>query len=306
MRFIQRFGRIDCIGSEHGEIFGFNFLPETGIEENLGLEEILRERIREIQATIGEDAAILEPGEKLNEEAMYAIYEKDETKFEGYEKDDEDFSDLGEAVELFRQLRDEDPEEFERIASLRDGIRAGKRWNDKGLYVFCQAGSYRQLYLLDEDGEVTSRDLRHVLKAISCERAEPPVPLPDGYNAAVMRVKERFEREVRDRRAERENRRSRNRGQRYVRRELQELFAGTEDATLRERINALERPFGGPLVSVVERRLNQLQRQGIKGDELLRELEALYSRYRMYEMPSRREEAREDDMPRVICSEALM
>jgi len=306
VRLIQRFGRIDRIGSEHDEIFGFNFLPETGIEENLGLGEILRERIKEIQATIGEDAAILEPGEKLNEEAMYAIYERDETKFEGYEEDEEDFTDLGEAVELFRQLRDEDPEEFERIVSLRDGIRTGKRSKEKVLYVFCQAGGYRQLYLLDHDGEVVSRDFRHTLKAISCERAEPAVPLPVDYNAAVMRVKERFEREVRERLAERENRRSRNRGQRYVRRELQVLFAKTEDAAVRERINALERPFGGPLVSAVERRLNQLQRQGVKDDELLQELEGLYSRYRMYEISSRREATRsEDDTPRVICSEAL-
>jgi hypothetical protein len=149
----------------------------------------------------------LEPGEKLNEEAMYAIYERDETKFEGYEEDKEDLADLGEAVELFRQLRD-DPEEFERIASLRDGIRTGKHSNEKGLYVFCQAGGYRQLYMLDREGEVISRDFCCVLKAISCEEAEPPFPLPPGYNAAVMCVKERFEREVKERRAERENRRS--------------------------------------------------------------------------------------------------
>ncbi|MGH3145716.1 MAG: hypothetical protein ACRDTR_07920 [Rubrobacter sp.] len=84
------------------------------------------------------------------------------------------------------------------------------------------------------------------------------------------------------------------------------LFAGTEDAGLRERINALERPFGGALVSAVERLLNQRQRQGVKGDELLQELEGLYSRYRMYEASSRREATRgEYDTPRVICSEAL-
>lgn len=242
VRLIQRFGRIDRIGSKHGEIFGFNFLPETGIEENLGLGEILRHRIREVQATIGEDAAILEPGEKLNEDVMYAIYEKDEGAFEGYE---EDFTDLGEVVELFRLLREEDPEEFERISSLRDGIRAGKSSREKGLYVFCRSGGYRQLYLLDVNGEVKSRDLRHILRAISCGREEDGIPLPAGYNAAVMRVKERFEREIRERRAERESRRSRNRGQRYVRRELQVLFAGTEDAAVRERINALERPVRG-------------------------------------------------------------
>ncbi len=306
VRLIQRFGRIDRIGSEYGEIFGFNFLPERGIEANLRLGEILRERIREIQATIGEDAAILEPGEKLNEEAMYAIYEKDETKFEGYEEDEEDLTDLGEAVEYFRQLRDEDPEEFERIASLRDGIRAGRLVGERGLYVFCRSASYRQLYLLDESGEVLTKDLRRILKLVSCEPGESGVRLPAGHNAAVMRVKEQFVREVGERRAEREHRRSRNRGQRYVRRELQVLFANTKDAVVRERINALERPFGGPLLGPVERRLNALQRAAIKGEELLEELEGLYSRYRMYESPSRPEPSREEDeTPRIVCSEAL-
>lgn len=305
VRLIQRFGRIDRIGSEHGEIFGFNFLPETGIEENLGLRGILRRRIKEIQTTIGEDAAILEPGEKLNHEAMYAIYQKDEAAFEGYEEDEEEFLDLGEAVELFRQLRDEDPETFERISNLRDGIRTGKSSQVKGLYVFCAAGTYRQLYLLDEDGEVVSRDLRRVLKTIACEPEEHSIGLPTGYNAAVMRTKERFEKEVRERRAERENRRSLKRGRKYVRRELQVLFACSEDGEMRDRINTLEAAFGGALIDPVERRLNQIQRQSIEGEELLRQLEELYARYGMYEAPIRRPIRERDDTPRIICSEAL-
>ena len=38
VRLIQRFGRIDRIGSEHERIFGFNFLPETKLDKNLGLK----------------------------------------------------------------------------------------------------------------------------------------------------------------------------------------------------------------------------------------------------------------------------
>lgn len=144
------------------------------------------------------------------------------------------------------------------------------------------------------------------MKIIACEPAELIVGLPAGYNASVMRVKERFEREVRDRRAERESRRSLKKGQRYVRRELRVLFAQSDDEEVRQRINALERPFGGALISTVERRLNQLSRQSVKGEALLRELEELYSRYRMHEMPFRRETADEEDAtPRIVCSEAL-
>lgn len=39
VRLIQRFGRIDRIGSAHDEIYRFNFLPETELEHNLGRHE---------------------------------------------------------------------------------------------------------------------------------------------------------------------------------------------------------------------------------------------------------------------------
>ena len=78
VRLIQRFGRIDRIGTEFEVIRGFNFLPEVGLERNLGLRRRLQQRIQEIHDTIGEDAAILDASERLNESAMYAIYEPGE------------------------------------------------------------------------------------------------------------------------------------------------------------------------------------------------------------------------------------
>ncbi|MBI5197061.1 MAG: helicase, partial [Nitrospirae bacterium] len=58
VRLIQRFGRIDRIGTEHDAVYAFNFLPETELERNLGLRQKLANRIQEIHDTIGEDAAI--------------------------------------------------------------------------------------------------------------------------------------------------------------------------------------------------------------------------------------------------------
>ena len=55
VKLIQRFGRIDRIGSENETITGYNFLPELGIEQNLGLHARLAARIQEIHDTIGED-----------------------------------------------------------------------------------------------------------------------------------------------------------------------------------------------------------------------------------------------------------
>jgi PLD-like domain/Helicase conserved C-terminal domain len=133
VRLIQRFGRIDRIGSEHEKVYGFNFLPELGIENNLGLRQCLRNRIQEIHDTIGEDSAILDRTEQLNEESMYAIYDKKTLGSESLEYEDgEEFLDLNEAEEILRQLRADDPAEYDRIANLRDGIQLRKLRSKKG------------------------------------------------------------------------------------------------------------------------------------------------------------------------------
>ena len=144
VRLIQRFGRIDRIGSTHDSVYGFNFLPEVGLDKNLGLRERLHHRIQEIHDTIGEDAAILDRTESLNEEAMYAIYEKQGGQLSLFEGEDE-YLDLNEAEEILRTLRRENPAEYERIANLRDGIRAARTSAQQGAFVFCQAGRYQQL-----------------------------------------------------------------------------------------------------------------------------------------------------------------
>jgi hypothetical protein len=59
VRLIQRFGRIDRIGSDFDKVYGFNFLPETGLDRNLGLRQKLHNRVQEIHDTIGEASTAL-------------------------------------------------------------------------------------------------------------------------------------------------------------------------------------------------------------------------------------------------------
>jgi len=204
VRLIQRFGRIDRIGSDHDVVYGFNFLPETGIERTLGLRQKLHNRIQEIHDTIGEDSAILDPTEHLNEEAMYAIYEKQGNQLSLFEEE-EALVDLNEAAEILRQMRKGYPDEYERIVNLRDGIRTARPSSQPGLYVFCQAGRYQQLYLLNQQGEVVSRDIAHILRIIQCGPELRGTALPSGYNTTVMQVKHLFTEEVQHRQTAREH-----------------------------------------------------------------------------------------------------
>ena len=308
VRLIQRLGRIDRIGSEHDVVYAFNFLPETGIERNLGLREKLRNRIQEIHDTIGEDSAILDRSEQVNEEAMYAIYERKGGQLSLFEDEEgEEFLDLNEAEEILRQLRKENPGEFERIASLRDGIRTVKPSVTKGLYVFCQAGRYQQLFLLDEKGDVESRDIPRILGTIKCGPELKGRTLPSGYNSAVMRVKRQFAEEVKHRQAEREHTLSLTQGQRYILREMRILFEATTDEDTKGQINILEKAFRGPITTAINREINLLRRNGVGGQELLKNLTRIYHQHSMRDFLDRRSFQLEDQpIPKIVCSEGLV
>jgi hypothetical protein len=102
----------------------------------LGLKQILRQRIREIHETIGGDSSILEANESLNEQAMYAIYEGSCATLETLEEDpDEGSVYLAEAEEMLRILRQNDPDEYTRIATLPDGLRSARRSKTEGLFL---------------------------------------------------------------------------------------------------------------------------------------------------------------------------
>lgn len=315
VKLIQRFGRIDRIGSENDLIYGFNFLPETGLEKNLGLRQKLANRIQEIHETIGEDAAILDPTEQLNEEAMYAIYEKAESHQLSLFEDAGELLDLNEAEEMLRQLQKENPTEYERIANLPHGIRTARFSLNKGMYVFCEASypnrkdwkGYQQLYWIDGQGEIISKDVSRILGMLKSSITEPGLLLPHNYNQAVMNIKSKFSEEVKHRQSEREYSRSLSQGQRYIVRELGLFFKAIEDEDIRKQINILEQAFRQPMTTVLKRDLNSIKKQGLTGDNLFRELKKLYNQHDLRNLLDRHHlQDNEKPIPMIVCSQALV
>lgn len=306
VRLIQRFGRIDRIGSEHDVIWAFNFLPETELDKNLGLKEKLKNRIREIHETIGEDAAVLDNTEQLNPEAMYAIYEKRGGQLSLFEELDE-VIDLNEAEEFMRQLKKENPEEYERIVKLRDGIRVGRTSTTKGSFVFCQAGKYQKLFLLNSERKVVNQDISEILNILKCGPDQPPKPLPVGHNLTVMEVRKLFEGEVKHIMTLKEQALSLSHGQRYVIREMRLLFGMAKDDDMRNQINILEKAFRGPITPAINKELNRLRRNGVTGEDLLKSLITIYHQHNIKDWVAKgAKEEQKLEIVRIICSEALV
>jgi len=307
VRLIQRIGRVDRIGTEYDKIFVYNFLPETELEKNLGIKAKLDRRIQEIRDTIGEDAKILDPSERLNEKVMYAIYEekKDQLELFGEEVSDE-IVDLNEAEELFRNMK---KDELNRIKELRDGIRTGRAGEKKEFFVFCKAGKYKQLFLVDEQGDVVTRDISEILKTIKAKPDEQGKPLPSDYNRIAMKIRRGFDKEVKHRYTEQEHTEKLTYAQKYVISKLGSLFKRTRDAELRSQINLLEKAFRGRLTDACKKELNRLKSESVTGDELLKSLKTLYQKYHLGERSENkeiREGKRKTEISRIVCGEAML
>jgi len=307
VRLIQRFGRIDRIGSEHDTIYAYNFLPERALEQTLGLQERLAQRIQEIHDTIGEDAAILAPDERLNEEALYAIYARgDVSRFEEDEVDE--FVDMNEALEIVRQLREDNPDLYRHITELRDGIRCGYANGRTGAVVFCRAGRYRQLYLVDEHGDILTRDAPHILNLMKCTPDTPAAPLPTGHNATVMQVKRAFDRENEFRQSEQQHTLSLTKAQRYVLAELRILYAESDDA-LRQQIAVLDAAFQQPITRpAIRTALNRIRRESLTGRALLETLTQLFHVHGLDTLLRQEHDHGEenDALSYIICSEGFV
>lgn len=119
VRLIQRAGRIDRIGSEHEMIEIASFLPEKELEAGLGLEEVLRRRIREFIEVFGEDSGVLPAEAAPQETEMVRAYSGEALASE--EADDDELDGLSRHQERLLRFRREEPEEYMRVLHLRPG-----------------------------------------------------------------------------------------------------------------------------------------------------------------------------------------
>ena len=284
VRLIQRFGRIDRIGSEFDVIRGYNFLPDTALDRHLDLRSTLRARIRDIHETIGEDARILESDEQLNEEAMFSVYADAEASTE----DDEDAAEklsLGDVEAIIRGLRESDPAGFEQISTMRDGVRSARTATFAGVAAYCEARAsggrdepavQRELMLLDEKGDHVTSEVAEILALLQCDPRERRHSLPDRHNRMVGRARAKFSESVRHRIAQRRHPRITSVSQRWVLTELTEMHRSEEYKDVRSQLGELENALRRPLSSAARRAIDRLRRTRPTGLRLVDAVKLIY------------------------------
>ena len=195
VRLIQRFGRVDRIGSPHDEIHLHNMLPDAELDENLGLTEKLSDRIQAFHDLIGLDNKVLSEEEQLNAQGVGVIYD-DKVMPELDDMLDEVAANQR-AIALLQNIRRNDPDLWRTITELPDGIRSALTCSKGGnvddapqsgeTMVMMATSDAVRCYAVADNLVPRAIGTGQFVTAAECGPDTPTAPLPENTNERCQR-----------------------------------------------------------------------------------------------------------------------
>ncbi|MDL1983613.1 MAG: SNF2-related protein [Deltaproteobacteria bacterium] len=195
-KVLQRVGRVNRVGTEHKNIYIFNFFPTDQSDRHIGLEDNIKAKIQAFHDTLGEDARYLTEEEIVSSHELFgdSLYKRLTSKktYQG-DEEEEGRSEL-EYLKFIRDIRDDQPELFQKIKLLPKKARSAKD-NDAEtdrLLTFFRKGKLKKFFI---SGGKSSRELTF-FEAVDIFKCEPDTPrqkISKQYYTMLDRNKARFD-----------------------------------------------------------------------------------------------------------------
>ncbi len=181
-RLMQRVGRINRIDTPFDKIYTFNFFPTRQADSEIELTNIARSKIEAFLSLLGGDAAILTEGEPVSSHELFDKLISKKTITE----DEEEESEL-KYLKIIEDVRDKNPELFERIKRLPKKARSAKKVTQAFLPVaqtflsvlltFFRKGKLMKFFLSNAN-DTKELDFLTSAKIFECKAEEKRESLP--------------------------------------------------------------------------------------------------------------------------------
>lgn len=190
-RVLQRAGRVNRLGTAYPSIFIFNFFPTTHADLHLGLEINITNKIQMFHDILGEDAKYLSDGEVIGSQELFDTLNNKKA----YTGEDQEGDSELKYLELMRNIRDEQPELFNKIKQLPKKARSGSRKPELSadqLITFFRLGKLKKFYRnqAGQSEEITFFDAARLLE---CPPDTPREKVPGDYYHLLETNKQRFQ-----------------------------------------------------------------------------------------------------------------
>jgi len=161
-RLMQRVGRINRVDTKFKKIYTFNFFPTEQANTQLKLEEAAKMKIQAFISMLGADAQLLTEGEPIE---SHELFDRLLSKKTITGEDEAEESEL-KYLQIIRNLRDSEPDLFERVKRLPKKARTAKVRNDKkpSLVTYFRKGKLQKFFLATKKDN-DSRELDFITAA---------------------------------------------------------------------------------------------------------------------------------------------
>ena len=189
-RMMQRVGRINRVDTTFDEIHTFNFFPTQQANDEIKLTEAAVGKINAFLTLLGGDAALLTEGEPVGSHELFRRLSSSKT-ITG--EDEAENSDLKYLVQI-KEIRDEDPELFEKIKRLPRKSRSGKisASMPKSLLTYFRKGKVQKFFLAGEEMPSAELDFSSAAGLLESQSTDERQRLPATYFSLLDQNKEAF------------------------------------------------------------------------------------------------------------------
>ena len=190
MRLMQRAGRINRVDTKFDKIYTFNFFPTIQSNDRIKLREAAEYKIQAFIELLGADARLLTEGEEIKSHDLFSRLTSKKT-ITG--EDGEEESEL-KYLEIIRDLRDKNPDLFEKVKRLPKKARTARLYpagQADSLVTYFRKGRLQKFYFSD-DKSTQELDFLSAAKCLEVEENTPRQSLGADYYELLDKNKKAF------------------------------------------------------------------------------------------------------------------
>ncbi|RPH48679.1 MAG: helicase [Desulfobacteraceae bacterium] len=188
-RMMQRVGRINRVDTPFDRIFTYNFFPTTQSNDQIKLKEAAEAKINAFLTLLGGDAELLTEGEPIG---SHELFDRLISK-KPLEEDDLGESEL-KYLHAIKEIRDKDPDLFEKIKRLPKKARTSKYYSEKenSLITYFRKDRVQKFFSGAEKSGSRELDFISAAKLLESRPDEPKNTLPVQFYDLLDKNKEAF------------------------------------------------------------------------------------------------------------------
>ena len=227
-RMMQRVGRINRVDAKFDTIYTFNFFPTIQSNNELKLKEAAEAKINAFLTLLGGDASLLTEGEPVG---SHELFNRLASKKTITGEDEAETSEL-KYLTLIKDIRDQDPDLFEKIKRLPKKARSGKinPILSGSLVTYFRKGKVQKFFNAGSEFEAQELDFITAAEALESAVDDKKKKLPETYFRLLDKNKEAFIYATTEDAIEVQTRKGRDSGAR-IQKILKAVFKNTKQLT---------------------------------------------------------------------------